>query len=339
MGINLKWNTSSIPNQQGKVYIITGANTGIGYAAAKTLAAKNARVYMASRNRDKQQKACEDIKREFPYAQVEWLECDLGNLRSVQECSEEFKRRNEPLHCLINSAGVIDPPDDSTPEGFEVTMGINYFGAFYLTHLLADKLLQQPRSRIVFENSISEVHGELHWDDLIGAKAKRSDYMCYANSKLFLMMFCGELQRRLRSAGSSIDCMSAHPGISSTDIFRKQDKSKPSANVLDVLGNNVLARIQPPERGCHSMLYAATEPALTGDGGAHKHYGPTYLGLQPPPVALCLNLFNIDYRQPQNSWAQNPTACQRLYDETLAIVNAKAPKQISAVDAIVRQKA
>lgn len=95
--------------------------------------------------------------------------------------------------------------------------------------------------------------------------------MCYANSKLFLMMFCGELQRRLRSAGSSIDCMSAHPGISSTDIFRKQDKSKPSANVLDVLGNNVLARIQPPERGCHSMLYAATEPALTGTYSCHFH--------------------------------------------------------------------
>ena len=95
-------------------------------------------------------------------------------------------------------------------------------------------------------------------------KSKRSDYMCYANSKLLLMMFCGELQRRLRSAGSSIDCMSSHPGISSTDIFRKEDKSKPSANVLNVLGNNVLARIQPPERGCHSMLYAATESSLTG---------------------------------------------------------------------------
>ena len=95
--------------------------------------------------------------------------------------------------------------------------------------------------------------------------------MCYANSKLLLMMFCGELQRRLRSAGSSIDCLSAHPGISSTDIFRKQDKSKASANVLDLLGNNVLARIQPPERGCHSMLYAATEPSLTGEHYSARH--------------------------------------------------------------------
>lgn len=77
----------------------------------------------------------------------------------------------------------------------------------------------------------------------------------------------------------------------------------------------------------------------TGDGGAHKHYGPTYLGLQPPPVALCLNLFNIDYRQPQNSWAQNPTACQRLYDETLAIINTKAQKQISSVVDIAKQQA
>ena len=98
-----------------------------------------------------------------------------------------------------------------------------------------------------------------------GVKNKRSDYSCYANSKMLLMMFNGELQRRLRAAGSSIDCFSAHPGISATDIFRKEDKSKPSANVLNIFGNNVLARIQPPERGCHSMLYTATEPALTGE--------------------------------------------------------------------------
>ena len=82
---------------------------------------------------------------------------------------------------------------------------------------------------------------------------------------MLLMMFSGDLQRRLRASGSSIDCFSAHPGISATDIFRKEDKSKPSANVLNILGNNVLARIQPPERGCHSMLYAATDPTLTGE--------------------------------------------------------------------------
>lgn len=88
----------------------------------------------------------------------------------------------------------------------------------------------------------------------------------------------------------------------------------------------------------YSMLFTLFASVI-GDGGAHKHYGPTYLGLQPPPVALCLNLFNIDYRQPQNSWAQNPTACQRLYDETLAIINAKASTQISPVDMIAKQKA
>lgn len=76
-----------------------------------------------------------------------------------------------------------------------------------------------------------------------------------------------------------------------------------------------------------------------GDGGAHKHYGPTYIGLQPPPVALCLNLFNIDYRQPQNKWAQNPTACQRLYDESLAIINSKAPNKITPIESIAKQSA
>ena len=106
-------------------------------------------------------------------------------------------------------------------------------------------------------------------------------------------MFCGELQRRLRSAGSTIDCMSAHPGISSTDIFRKEDKSKPSANVLNALGNGVLARIQPPERGCHSMLYAATEPSLTGmcshcSGSACLCSSLLVRGLSSITVMLCL---------------------------------------------------
>lgn len=86
-----------------------------------------------------------------------------------------------------------------------------------------------------------------------------------------------------------------------------------------------------------SRVLAAVPAWCAGDGGAHKHYGPTYIGLQPPPVALCLNLFNIDYRQPQNKWAQNPTACQRLYDETMAIINSKAPNKISAVEAIAKQ--
>ena len=88
---------------------------------------------------------------------------------------------------------------------------------------------------------------------------------------------------------------------------------------------------------CFVGALAVATAWCAGDGGAHKHYGPTYIGLQPPPVALCLNLFNIDYRQPQNKWAQNPTACQRLYDETLAIINSKAPNKISAVEAIAKQ--
>ena len=90
-------------------------------------------------------------------------------------------------------------------------------------------------------------------------------------------------------------------------------------------------------RDVHVQTFVKTLPAMcAGDGGAHKHYGPTYIGLQPPPVALCLNLFNIDYRQPQNKWAQNPTACQRLYDETLAIINSKAPNKISAIETIAK---
>ena len=86
----------------------------------------------------------------------------------------------------------------------------------------------------------------------------------------------------------------------------------------------------------HHNCAVDCDGAVAGQGGAHRHYGPTYVGLWPPPVGLCLNLFNIDYRQPQNRWAQNPTACQRLYEETLAIVNSTGPKNISAVGNMAR---
>jgi hypothetical protein len=108
------------------------------------------------------------------------------------------------------------------------------------------------------------------------------------------------------------------------------------------MATNIVNAVVPLTVCCVGSAYRVLFtlfPSVSGDGGNHKHYGPTYLGLQPPPVALCLNLFNVDYRQPQNSWAQNPTACQRLYDETLAIINAKASKQISPVDMLAKQKA
>lgn len=320
-----------MPDQSGRVYLVTGGNTGLGYEICKALAAKRAHVFMASRNPSKQERAVETIRRELPGAQIDWLECDLGNLRSVAECAEEFKRRKLPLHGLCSNAGVIDPPDDRTPEGFEVTLGINYFGAVLLIQLLLDTLQQQKASRLCLVNSISEVHGTVDWADLTGARPQRSDYDKYARSKVYLSMFGRELQKRLRANGSDIDCFHAHPGISATDIFRKEDKSKPTANVLNTLGNGILARWQPPSRAAHSMLYTLTEPSLTGTGDGLRTYGPTYLGLPIKPLALCLNLQNIDYRKLQNKWVYDEAACSKLYDETVNILNQHSPTKIKGL--------
>lgn len=335
--VSAAFRPDSMPSQEGKAFLVTGGNAGLGFETCKALAARRAKVFMASRSEEKQQRAVDEIKDAVPNADISWLQCDLGKLRSVLECSKELQQRlpaSMQLN-LISNAGVIDPPDDRSPEGFEVTLAINYWGAFYLTHLLLSRINQQAFSRIVFVNSISECHGQVDWEDLQGFKPQHSDYTNYARSKAYLTMFARELQHRLRDEGSTIDVMQAHPGISSTDIFRKEDKHKPTAVLLDLLGNRFLARWQPPERAAHAVLYAATDPTLTGKGGASRHYGPTYLGLPIAPLALTLNLNNIDWCEPQNRYVKDAGACQRLYEESLKIINETAPQSISPVQHLV----
>ncbi|KAK9829924.1 hypothetical protein WJX72_008676 [[Myrmecia] bisecta] len=323
-----------VPDQSDKVFLITGANAGIGYQAAKELVASNAHVFIASRTPDRCRKAVESIRASTTGAgKIDWLQCDLTSFRSIYECAERFKARKMPLHVLMNNAGTENPPDDGkTEDNFDVTMATNYFGHWYLTHLLLDNLRGSASpatpARVVFTASLSEAHGDLTWDDLKGEKHGRSDYAMYAMSKVATLMFCRELQRRMAASSANIDCFACHPGVAMTDAFRKSDKTKLTANILN-FAKEIIG--QSEEKGAIPMLHCATAENLTGQGAA-ANYGHPYYALPWPwfgPSGAVLNIDNTYAGKPQNKLVADADACARLYEETEKLVNTYAPVTVN----------
>lgn len=327
-------NLNKIPDQNGKTFLVTGGNTGLGYEVVKALTAKNAHVFMTSRNAERQEGAIQKIKRDHPGAKVEGLLVDYMNgFEDIAACAAEFQSRQLPLHGLINNIGVENPQDTKSKEGFDPTQASNYLGHFYLTHLLLNKLVETPQSRVVNLTSLVEPNGGIEWTDIGGKKVKSSAYKMYSDSKLMLYMFGVELQKRLRSGGSSTDVFSAHPGVAQTDAFRKSDKSKVMARVLasgaDVIG-------QSAGGGAQSLMKCATDPSLTGMGGGDRHWGCWYTGIPAKPfgatLPLCftLNWNNYGYRSPINPLIRDPEACNKLYTATMDLVNEHASTKIHA---------
>lgn len=215
-----KWDSSDIPDQKGRVAIVTGSSSGIGYEAARVLAGKNATVIVAVRNLDKGNKASDKIKAEFPEADVRVMELDLANLASVRGFVEEFKKHHSRLDLLINNAGVMMPPYSKTVDGFELQFGTNHLGHFALTGLLMDLIKATPDARIVTVSSGAHNYGKIDFDDLNWEKRKYQKMKAYADSKIANLYFTNELQRRLEAADIQALATAAHPGWTATELQR-----------------------------------------------------------------------------------------------------------------------
>eukprot|EP00884_Botryococcus_braunii_P000024 jgi/Botrbrau1/10021/Bobra.0012s0108.1 len=214
----------------------------------------------------------------------------------------------------------------------QVTLGTNYWGSFYLTHLLLPRLKEAENSRVVFTTSLSEVHGDVDWSDLPGKSIKKSGYRPYARSKLWLIMLARELQRRLRKSAPGVDVFLAQPGIAKTDAFRKSDtETKLNAKFLSAFAN-VFG--QNASRGAQSNLYVATAPELEGQGGAQAVYGPFYWGLPYVPFGLfafTTNLFNTSLQPPVNALAYDAVSCKRDgFARTLGNILVATPANMAA---------
>jgi NAD(P)-dependent dehydrogenase (short-subunit alcohol dehydrogenase family) len=243
----------------GKVAIVTGANSGIGYEMARALTRKGATVILACRNKDKGEAAVRQIRHEYPEAKAELMQLDLSDLASVRRFADEFTGRHDKLDLLINNAGIMMTPFGKTADGFESQFGTNHLGHFALTGLLLNLIIRTPHARVVTVSSPGHRFGKIDFDNL-NAEQDYKRQGAYGQSKLANLLFTYELQRRFEVAGVATIAAAAHPGWTATNLqahtwfFR--------------MLNPFLA--QKPEMGALPTLYAATAP----DVGGGEYYGP-----------------------------------------------------------------
>ena len=253
---------NDVPDQQGKCFIVTGANTGIGFEAAKLLAKRRARVLLACRDESKAQAAIAAIWSEVPGADLAFLPCDQADLASVRRAAE-IAAAEPRIDVLLNNAGVMRPPLMRTTQGFELQFGVNHLGCFALTALLLPKLAQTAGARVVVTSSLAHMRGTIDWDDL-GAEHGYNAWLRYNQSKLANLLFVQELDRRLRAAHVPVTAVACHPGIAGTDLARHLPAvGRLAWPVLGLLLNSAA-------QGAWPALQAATAPNVKPGG----YYGP-----------------------------------------------------------------
>ncbi len=273
-----------VPDLTGKVTIVTGANAGIGFEAAKVLAERGAEVVLACRNEEKCSAAVEAIQAASPRGKAVGMSLDLSMLDSVRAFASAFAERYDRLDVLVNNAGVMVPPLGRTAEGFELQFGVNHLGHFALTGLLLPLVRATPGARIVNVSSGAHRMGRMAWDDLNWESRSYSAGAAYGQSKLANLHFTFELDRRLKSAGIDAMATAAHPGWTATDLQRH-------TGFVRFL-NNFLAQAQP--NGAWPTLMAATHPSVEGG----EYFGPSsFLELWGParPVSVGAHARNVEH--------------------------------------------
>ena len=258
------WTAADVPDQAGRTVVITGANSGIGFEAARVLAEHGAAVILACRDGGRGRDAAVRIAATAPQATMTVVHLDLASLASVREAAEEIRASHVTLDLLINNAGLMFPPRGVTADGFELQIGTNHLGHFALTGLLLDRLLVQQGSRIVTVSSNGHRTGRINFDDLQSRRRYRR-ITAYAQSKLANLMFTYELQRRLAAAGAPTAALAAHPGTAFTELTRHMP------GPIQVLNQSLGAAFtQSAQMGALPPLRAATDPAARGG----QYYGP-----------------------------------------------------------------
>nr|WP_145164603.1 oxidoreductase [Paenibacillus terrae] len=292
------WTEDHMPDQTGRVAIVTGSNSGIGWEAARVLATKGATVIMACRSIANANMAADQIKTLKPSGKVVVMKLDLGDLESVHAFAAAFRQHYDRLDLLINNAGVAKPPYGKTAQGFEQQFGINHLGHFALTGLMLDMLDATPGARIVTVSSLSHRSGVIRFDDL-NWERNYHPARAYAQSKLANLLFTYELQRRLVAAGHSTLAVASHPGWSATNALRHSSMMR-SLNPFFA---------QSPKMGVLPTLYAATAPGVRGG----DYYGPTSLELRGYPKKVVSSASSHDEAVARRLWTVSEELTQVKY--------------------------
>ncbi len=294
--MNKQWTLSDMPNQQERVVIVTGANSGIGYEAALALAGKHAQVILTARSLDKGEAAVRNIREKYPQAEITLMELDLADLKSVRNFVQAFLAKYKRLDILINNAGVMAIPKRKTVDGFEMQFGTNHLGHFALTGLLLPILKATPNGRIVTVSSGVHTSGDIHFDDLQWEKTY-DRWGAYAQSKLSNLLFAYELQRRLSTTGSSLISVGCHPGYAATNLQAAGPQMDGSAFRLWMMKFANVIFAQGQDMGALTTLYAAVAVDVNGC----DYIGPRS-GMRGYPVKVMSNNKSYDEALAKRLW-------------------------------------
>lgn len=294
-----QWTSDAIPDQAGRVAVVTGANTGIGFETAAALAARRAKVVLACRSARKAGDAIARIRARTPGADLEFLELDLASLGSVAQFAGAFDSASDRLDLLINNAGVMAPPLGHTEDGFELHFGCNHLGHFALTGRLMAHLEATPGARVVTVSSLTHRMAALDFDNLNAEKGYRR-MAAYGRSKLANLLFTFELQRRLERTGSRVLAVASHPGWTVTEIQRHS----PLIELFTPLAPR-------PDRGALTTLRAAVDPQARGG----DYYGPRGL----------LELVGYPERVGTSPAARNEDDAKRLWQLSEELTGVRFP--------------
>jgi NAD(P)-dependent dehydrogenase (short-subunit alcohol dehydrogenase family) len=305
----MKWTEDDIPDQTGRIALVTGANSGLGYETARALAAHGAHVVLACRNAERAGDARNRITEAAPDASTEILLTDMADLDSVAGSAAQFCAAHDRLDLLINNAGLMATPKGRTAQGFETQFGVNHLGHFALTAALLDPLLAAGEgSRVVSVSSTAHRMGKMRFDDLMGDE-KYGPWTAYCQSKLANLLFTRELQRRLEASGQATIATAAHPGGSKTELGRENPGGLVGHGfrLLRPLLAGVLS--QSAAMGALPTLRAAVDPSVAGG----DYFGPDGIGESrghPEKVGMTAR-------------ARSDADAARLWDVSVGLTGAK----------------
>ena len=307
------WSTADIPSLSGKTAVVTGATGGLGYETAMALAGAGAIVILTGRNDAKGLRAIEGICERFPNALIAYEHLDLASLASVADFARRFATCNEQLDILVNNAGVMAlPKRQQTEDGFEMQLGTNYLGHYALTARLLPQLRRAKAARVINLSSLAHRSGAIDFDDLQARHSYRP-WRAYCQSKLAMLMFALELQRRSLAAGWGLMSLAAHPGYARTDLI-------PNGPGTSSLQSRLSRWLQPlmsqsAAEGALPTLLAAT--SLTAEPGGY--YGPNWFyELKGPPVPAKIMPQAKDFAAAAMLWDVSATLTGVSFDEIAA---------------------
>lgn len=310
----MDWTEADIPDLSGKNILVTGANTGIGFHAAKLFARNKARVILACRTPTKMAAAASAIQSEAPGSKLVQLQVDLSDLDSVRAFVDSFRAANIPqLDVILLNAGAFLVDYQVSPQGIETMFATNHLGHFLLVGLLLDYIKNVPDSRIIAVSSLGHLFVKTINYEQVRSRAPDPnasyEYLgAYGETKLANQWFIQVLNSKLRSCGGSTVAVAAHPGCSTTDLTRHASRSW----FIQILVNIFKFINQPSSQGAWPLVFAVTDPKIRPD----NYYGPAYLfGSRGPPIRNSrVNSCVKDLAKAEELWAISEELCGFAYD-------------------------